>query len=83
MTLTGWQTTLNAFAALGAASRKKTREQIISAAKDGKIPDSSLHKLTDVKMHLPVDIPDYTDFTTSLEHCQNVSIALVREGETC
>ena len=63
---------MNAFAALPAKTRTITREQIISAAKDGKIPESSLRKLADVKLHLPVAIPDYTDFFCSLEHCQNV-----------
>jgi fumarylacetoacetase len=64
---------LNAFAALPARSRTAAREQIISAARDGKIPQSSLHKLAEVKMHLPVFIPGYTDFFCSLEHCSNVS----------
>ncbi|KAJ9605801.1 hypothetical protein H2200_009650 [Cladophialophora chaetospira] len=65
------QQTLNAFAALPAKTRTVAREEIISAAKDGKIPESSLYKLADVKMHLPVNVPDYTDFFCSLEHCQN------------
>jgi fumarylacetoacetase len=50
------------------------REQIISAAKDGKIPDAALHRLSEVTMHLPVSIPEYTDFFCSLEHCINVSV---------
>ena len=52
------------------------REQIISAAKDEKIRESALHKLTEVKMHLPMAIPGYTDFFCSLEHCTNVGVDL-------
>ncbi|KIW88388.1 fumarylacetoacetase [Cladophialophora bantiana CBS 173.52] len=65
------QATLNKFAALPAKTRSAARDQIISACKDGKIPDSGLHKLSEVKMHLPVAIPEYTDFFCSLEHCTN------------
>ncbi len=74
------QPTLNAFAALPAKARTIAREQIITAVKDGKIPESSLHKLADVKLHLPVNIPDYTDFFCSLEHCQNVGLDLAGVG---
>ncbi|KIX07964.1 fumarylacetoacetase [Rhinocladiella mackenziei CBS 650.93] len=65
------QTTLNAFAALPAKIRTSVREQIISAWENGNLTPDCLHQLTSVKMHLPVDIPGYTDFFCSLEHCQN------------
>ncbi|TAL60039.1 MAG: fumarylacetoacetase [Bacteroidetes bacterium] len=31
-----------------------------------------LHKMKDVQMHLPVEIGDYTDFYSSMEHARNV-----------
>jgi fumarylacetoacetase len=70
---------LNAFAALEAKTRTAVREQIIAAVvndgkkKEKKIPETSLYRLADVEMHLPVEIPEYTDFFCSLEHCRNVS----------
>jgi fumarylacetoacetase len=76
------QTSLNAFAALEAKTRTAVREQIIAAVvndgnekekKKKKIPETSLYRLADVQMHLPVEIPEYTDFFCSLEHCRNVS----------
>jgi fumarylacetoacetase len=67
------QPNLNTFAALPAQSRTAAREAIIAASQDGNIPASCLHKLADVKNHLPVAIGDYTDYTTSLEHVKNCS----------
>ena len=49
------------------------REQLISALKDGSLPEEIAYKLSEVQLHLPVNIPGYTDFFCSLEHCQNVS----------
>lgn len=64
---------LNAFAALPAKTRTAVREQLISALKDGSLPEEIAHKLSEIQSHLPVNIPGYTDFFCSLEHCQNVS----------
>ncbi|ETI27211.1 fumarylacetoacetase [Cladophialophora carrionii CBS 160.54] len=73
------QTSLNAFAALEAKTRTAAREQIISAVKDGKVPETCLHMLADVTMHLPVVIPEYTDFFCSLEHCKNCA-PMMKDG---
>ena len=51
---------------------RAVREQIQSDLKDGKVTSSSLILLKDVENLLPMEIGGYSDFYTSLEHCQNV-----------
>lgn len=72
------QTTLNAFAQLPASVRTATREHIITAFEDRSIPKDCARPLSSVQMHLPMLIPEYTDFLCSLEHCQNVLLRLIK-----
>lgn len=37
------------------------------------MPDLCLERLADVKQHLPMQMQGFSDFYTSLEHCQNCS----------
>lgn len=63
---------LNTFAALPWPTRRAVREQIQSDLTNGKVPASCLVELKDVKPHLPMKMTGFSDFYTSLEHCQNV-----------
>ncbi|KAK4508624.1 hypothetical protein PRZ48_002363 [Zasmidium cellare] len=67
------QPTLNTFAALPSSTRRSIRTHIQSALKDHKIPPSVLVPLKDVNPHLPMSIPGFSDFYTSLDHCKNCS----------
>jgi fumarylacetoacetase len=70
--------TLNKFMAFGAEGRKEARESIQSlfAAGNDKIPqelrEKSVFKASEVEMHMPVFIRDYTDFYSSKNHAFNV-----------
>ncbi|EHP44728.1 fumarylacetoacetase [Cupriavidus basilensis OR16] len=72
--------TLNAFIALGKPVWTETRQRLSAmlAADDTTLhPKSALHEQALVPMawatlHLPVDIPGYTDFYSSREHATNV-----------
>ncbi|KAF2276071.1 Fumarylacetoacetase [Westerdykella ornata] len=74
--------TLNAFAALGRPMHSVVREYIQSVfSKDTPFPDvlrnntklqkEALLSLSQVKMHLPMKIGDYTDFYAGLNHAYN------------
>ncbi|VUC24152.1 unnamed protein product [Clonostachys rosea] len=67
------QPNLNRFAALGRQVRREVRENLIRDITKGEIPHGSLHKLVDVKMHLPFRIGGFSDFYCSLEHVHNCS----------
>jgi fumarylacetoacetase len=67
-----YEPALNTFAALPWTIRKAVREQIQQDLKDKKIPSSCLVELKDVRNHLPMQMSGFSDFYTSLEHCQNV-----------
>ncbi|KAK3674837.1 hypothetical protein LTR78_005181 [Recurvomyces mirabilis] len=64
---------LNSFASLPWPTRRTVREQIQDDLKAGKIPSSCLVELKDVTNHLPMKSTGFSDFYTSLEHCQNCS----------
>lgn len=77
MTLTSHgQPTLNTYASLPWPTRRAVREQIQSDIKDGKVADDCFVPLKDVQNHLPMKINGYSDFYTSLEHCQNCSAGM-------
>ncbi|KAF1988010.1 fumarylacetoacetate hydrolase [Aulographum hederae CBS 113979] len=67
------QSTLNEFAALPAKLRQQLRSKIQDDLRQGMVPIKCLVPLSDVKMHLPMKTGGYSDFYTSLEHCQNCS----------
>lgn len=77
--------TLNAFAALGKPIHSAVRKYIQSVLlesgpfpnvlKDNKaLQESALIPLDNVKMHLPMQIGDYTDFYAGLNHAFNVGV---------
>ncbi|KAK4547337.1 hypothetical protein LTR36_000993 [Oleoguttula mirabilis] len=77
------QPTLNAFAALGRPMHRVIREYLQSILlAGGPFPDilehnqtlrkTALIRLQDCKMHLPMQIGDYTDFYAGLHHAYNV-----------
>jgi fumarylacetoacetase len=71
------QSSLNAFMSLGRPVWRSTRHQIQSLLAEGS-PLSNHPKVlfdqTEVIMHLPAEIGDYTDFYASREHATNVGI---------
>lgn len=71
---------LNSFAALPWKERRELRSQIQADLKDSKVSGSCLVPLAEVKSHLPMKIGGYSDFYTSLEHCQNCSQGMARSG---
>lgn len=74
------QSTLNEFMQLGKKIWTKTRKTIqhllnenVSDLKNNKeVYDKAFHLQKDIKMHLPVNIGDYTDFYASKEHATNI-----------
>lgn len=76
------ETTLNAFADLGRSAQRAVRERVSELLRDSNPllrDDASLrtHALVsraEVEMCLPVEIGDYTDFYSSIEHATNVGI---------
>lgn len=77
------QPTLNAFMSLPRSAWRSTRGRLVELLADGE--DDSLKKnealqrkalrpLSEVTMHLPAEIGDYTDFYSSREHATNVGI---------
>ncbi len=69
---------LNRFIGLGKTVSSKVRTDIQSWLKDDQSPLAKKHNLfvsqSDAKMHLPVQIGDYTDFFSSIEHATNVGM---------
>lgn len=71
--------TLNEFIELGkpvtTAVRKKIQELLLEASllsKDEKSIEECFYNLDQVKMMMPVHVPNYTDFYSSIEHATNV-----------
>lgn len=82
------QSTLNAFAALEKpyhlAVRQKLQQllkkgtRLAHLLKDNKtVHDKAFIPITDVQMHLPMDIGDYTDFFVGYHHAVNVRQSLI------
>ena len=71
--LTDHQPSLNTFAAMDWKLRRAVRSQIQRDLKDGAVPETCFINLSEVQQHLPMQIPGFSDFYTSLEHCQNCS----------
>ncbi|KAI9035085.1 uncharacterized protein KD926_004650 [Aspergillus affinis] len=74
------EVTLNRYAALPKRIHHHVREILQSALAskdiDG-LPESCRENVETVKMHLPVDIPNFTDFSCSLNHVQNAGRAIL------
>lgn len=63
---------LNEFMSQGSPIWKQVRIILQQAIQNGTLPKSSLFPLSQVQMHLPIEIGDYTDFYASKEHATNV-----------
>lgn len=76
------QTTLNRFASLGRSAWGETRralselldEQNATLRDNAELREHAVHRQSDVRMHLPMEIGDYTDFYSSKEHATNVGV---------
>lgn len=69
---------LNAFAALGRTCHRQVREAIREMVRDrSSLPEGSVEAISDVKMHLPVAVGDYTDFSCSPSHNRKAGQALM------
>lgn len=72
--------TLNPFIALGRSAWRETRARLTALlsegdatlAGDAALRERALVPMAGAAMHLPVDIPGYTDFYSSREHATNV-----------
>ncbi len=75
-----YQPVLNDMIALGKATTRSIRERLMEIFSeaypelkdDRETRDAVLHQASEVRMHLPVFIGDYTDFYSSEEHATNV-----------
>ena len=67
-------TTLNRFIALGRPAWTETRKRLTAllSGEDAALRDKALVPMSAAALHLPVDIPGYTDFYSSKEHATNV-----------
>src|ERR1035437_6573791 len=76
------KSSLNDFIALGKKTTGAVRERISKLLEernpelrdDEKTRAKVLHKISEVQMLLPVEIGDYTDFYSSMEHARNVGM---------
>jgi fumarylacetoacetase len=62
---------LNPFMAQGPARWAQVRERLTHLVA-GDLPDTALHALADVRLHLPVEVADYVDFYASEHHASNL-----------
>ncbi|KAH8803321.1 putative fumarylacetoacetate hydrolase [Xylogone sp. PMI_703] len=67
------QGALNLFASLPSHFRKDVRQTLIEDITSGRIDQRCMTLLSEVIMHLPMQVGGYSDFYCSLEHCQNCS----------
>ncbi len=75
------QPTLNPFAALPKSEHHSTRKvlrEILSKPLDS-LPLGSTATITSVKMHLPISVGDFTDFSCSKEHVLNAGEAIMKK----
>lgn len=63
--------TLNAFMAQGAARWSEVRAALGHAV-TADLPDTAVHDLTAVTLHLPIEVADYVDFYASEHHASNL-----------
>jgi fumarylacetoacetase len=74
------KSSLNDFISLGKKTTNAVRERISKLLEernpelrdDEKTKAKVLHKMSEVEMLLPIEIKDYTDFYSSMEHARNV-----------
>lgn len=70
------QSHINTFMALGKATTRDIRNQLSDALLEGSDyadrSDQFLHPMASTPLKMPVDVGDYTDFYSSIEHATNV-----------
>ncbi len=73
---------LNALMSLGPEVWTATRRRLSALLGPGEtgLPDDALFPLSDVRLHFPIAIGDYTDFYASREHANNVG-SMFRDPE--
>jgi fumarylacetoacetase len=62
---------LNAFMARGPRAWQRTRERLLGFIRSGQV--SGTVPIAEATLHLPVEVADYTDFYSSLEHATNTA----------
>ena len=70
-TTTFEQPSLNRFMAQGYDRWVQVRE-LLSVALTGEVPESAVHAIDDVALHLPFEVADYVDFYASEHHAANL-----------
>lgn len=73
------QSSLNAFMSQGRARWVAVRTEITEMILAGRIPDTAVHPLATVALHLPFEVADYVDFYASEHHARNLG-RLFRPG---
>ena len=69
---------LNAFMSRGPRAWQRTRERLVGSVRGGQI--SELVPIAEATLHLPVEVADFADFYSSLEHATNAARVL-RPGD--
>jgi fumarylacetoacetase len=70
---------LNPFLAAGPEAWQRTAERV-GAALAAADPEPVMHAIDDVTLHLPVEVADYVDFYSGLEHATNAG-RILRPGQ--
>ncbi|PPJ57778.1 hypothetical protein CBER1_00251 [Cercospora berteroae] len=80
------QPTLNTFAAYTQEVQNEVRQRVQTEIKNGngtkRFPADSVKNISEVVMHVPLDISDFTDFSCSEHHVQNASEAMTGQRST-
>lgn len=71
------KTTLNSFASCGRASHKTVRTVLQNLISNNRLPSNSVEDIEDVRMHLPITVGDFTDFSCSEYHNLNAGHAVI------
>ena len=69
---------LNAFMSRGPRAWQRTRERLVGSVRGGQV--SELVPIAEATLHLPVEVADFADFYSSLEHATNAARVL-RPGD--
>jgi fumarylacetoacetase len=71
---------LNPFLAAGPAIWERTAQQVGAVLADESTAASSMHPVADVALHMPIEVADYVDFYSGLEHATNAG-RILRPGQ--
>jgi len=72
--------TLNAFMSQGRSRWEQVRRQVTELVA-GDVRSDAVHPVSDVTLHLPVDVADYVDFYASEHHATNLGRLFRPDGE--